>query len=505
MADSARPSAAGRPAAIVNDVNAACGDGTWIEPGVVILGTGSHVLGVDAGGERWRPAGGHVLGDDGSGYWLGLDGMTAHSTTATGPVPRLATGRRVAVYGLEAVEHLESLVYGKPLTKRAIAAFTEASSRLANEGDRSRIELLTEIGRKLGSGLGSHRERYDPELIVVGGGFFAGGELGAARGRRRASPQGARGAEADARGIARRARRARHVGRDDRRRAASRCRPTRTDALMPLAVCATPIGNLEDVTLRVLRELAEADLVLCEDTRRTRILLDRHGISARLVSYHEHNEAARTAEVLPRLLAGARVALVSDAGLPGVNDPGARLIAAALEAGVPVTVLPGASAVETALVASGFDGRAVPVPRLSAARRGGARGAVGRAARLALAGGRVRVAATAPGDAALARGGAAERPVAVCRELTKQFEEVVRGRGRRRSPTASREPPKGEITLVLGAGRRWIADGRARARSRPSRSSSPPASRVGRRPTSSPGSPANAPQRALPGLFVTKL
>jgi 16S rRNA (cytidine1402-2'-O)-methyltransferase len=123
---------------------------------------------------------------------------------------------------------------------------------------------------------------------------------------------------------------------------------------VPLAICATPIGNLEDVTLRVLRELAEADLVLCEDTRRTRILLDRHGVSARLASYHEHNEAARTAEMLPKLVAGARVALVTDAGMPGISDPGARLIAASLEAGVPVTVLPGASAVETALVAGGF-------------------------------------------------------------------------------------------------------------------------------------------------------
>src|ERR687887_1152133 len=106
---------------------------------------------------------------------------------------------------------------------------------------------------------------------------------------------------------------------------------------MPLAVCATPIGNLDDVTLRVLEELRRADLVLCEDTRRTRILLDRHGIQARLLSYHEHNEAQRTAEVLPRLTAGARVALVSDAGLPGVSDPGARLVAAALDAGVSVT------------------------------------------------------------------------------------------------------------------------------------------------------------------------
>ena len=111
---------------------------------------------------------------------------------------------------------------------------------------------------------------------------------------------------------------------------------------MPLAVCATPIGNLEDVTLRVLGELAAADVVLCEDTRHTRGLLERHGIRARLLSYHEHNEAQRTAALLPRLEAGERVALVSDAGLPGVSDPGARLVRAALDAGVDVTVLPGA-------------------------------------------------------------------------------------------------------------------------------------------------------------------
>src|SRR5437763_13502814 len=123
---------------------------------------------------------------------------------------------------------------------------------------------------------------------------------------------------------------------------------------MPRAVCATPIGNLEDVTLRLLAELRAADLVLCEDTRHTRGLLDRHGISARLLSYHEHNEAKRSAELLPRLAAGERFALVSDAGLPGISDPGARLVAAALDAGVPGTVLPGASAGEAARVASGF-------------------------------------------------------------------------------------------------------------------------------------------------------
>src|SRR5207237_1311967 len=112
--------------------------------------------------------------------------------------------------------------------------------------------------------------------------------------------------------------------------------------------------NPEDVTLRVLTELREADVVLAEDTRHTRGLLQRHAIEARLLSYHDHNEAARVAEVLPRLRAGERIALVSDAGMPGISDPGERLVRAALEAGVPVTVLPGPSAVETALVASGL-------------------------------------------------------------------------------------------------------------------------------------------------------
>src|SRR3954454_19515740 len=94
---------------------------------------------------------------------------------------------------------------------------------------------------------------------------------------------------------------------------------------MPLSVCATPIGNLQDVTLRVLDELRAADVVLCEDTRHTRGLLERHGIGAKLLSYHEHNEAARAAELLPRLRAGERIALVSDARMPGISDPGARV------------------------------------------------------------------------------------------------------------------------------------------------------------------------------------
>ncbi len=123
---------------------------------------------------------------------------------------------------------------------------------------------------------------------------------------------------------------------------------------MPLVVCATPIGNLEDVTLRVIAALASADVVLAEDTRHTRVLLRRHGIDARMLSYHEHNEATRVSELVPRLLAGETAALVSDAGMPGISDPGARLVRAAIDAGVPVSVLPGPSAVETALVASGL-------------------------------------------------------------------------------------------------------------------------------------------------------
>ena len=220
---------------------------------------------------------------------------------------------------------------------------------------------------------------------------------------------------------------------------------------MLLSVCATPIGNLEDVTLRVLRELAEADLVLCEDTRHTRKLLERHGIKARLLSYHRHNEAQRTGQLLPRLQAGERIALVSDSGLPAISDPGARLVAAALEAGVPVTVLPGPSAVETALAASGLVAERYQflgyLPR-------------GERALTALAeelyawpwatvafespqrlGASLRVLARLIPD----------RQAAVCRELTKRFEEVARGSLAELAERFGGEV-KGEVTLVLGPG-----------------------------------------------------
>jgi len=220
---------------------------------------------------------------------------------------------------------------------------------------------------------------------------------------------------------------------------------------MPLVVCATPIGNLEDVTLRVLAELRAADVVLCEDTRHTRGLLARHGISdVKLLSYHEHNEAARTDELLPRLVSGERIALVSDAGMPGVSDPGARIVRAALDAEVLVTVLPGPSAVETALVASGFAGVAFQfvgfLPR--------------KANELAALWATLTMTTVAfespqrlPATLASLASFDAARPVAVCRELTKKFEEVVRGQAAEVSARFA-QPPKGEITLVIGAGER---------------------------------------------------
>ena len=224
-----------------------------------------------------------------------------------------------------------------------------------------------------------------------------------------------------------------------------------------LAVCATPIGNLEDVTLRVLRALNDVDFILCEDTRHTGGLLKRHGIHARLISYHEHNEAARIAELLPRLRGGESFALVSDAGLPGISDPGARLIRAALESGIPVTVLPGPSSVETALVASGLVGERYQfvgyLPRSEKALA---------ALWEELAGWRWPVVAfespqRLPKTLRSLETASPARPVAVCRELTKRFEEIVRGTA---AEVAERfaEPPKGEIVLVLGAGAERTSD-----------------------------------------------
>ena len=220
---------------------------------------------------------------------------------------------------------------------------------------------------------------------------------------------------------------------------------------MPLAVCATPIGNLDDITLRVLDELRAADVVLAEDTRHTRGLLERHEITAPLLSYHEHNEAARVQELLPRLESGERIALVTDAGMPLVSDPGARLVRAALDAHVPVTVLPGASAVETALVASGFGGGPYAfvgfLPRKPGELETLWRETSSWGCAVVAFESPQRVGASLAALAALD----GERQVAVCRELTKRFEEVVRGTASGLTDRFA-EPPKGEVTLVVAPG-----------------------------------------------------
>jgi 16S rRNA (cytidine1402-2'-O)-methyltransferase len=218
-----------------------------------------------------------------------------------------------------------------------------------------------------------------------------------------------------------------------------------------LTVCATPIGNLEDVTLRVLAALADAEIVLAEDTRHTRTLLRRHGIEARLLSYHEHNEAARVAELVPRLLSGERMALVSDAGLPGISDPGSRLVRAALDAGAVVTVLPGPSAVETALVASGLvSGRYCFLGFLP--RRRAELDALWKELSAwswpAVA---FESPQRVPASLRSLAEAAPEREVAVCRELTKRFEEVARGSAAELADRFT-APPKGEITVVVGPG-----------------------------------------------------
>jgi 16S rRNA (cytidine1402-2'-O)-methyltransferase len=214
-----------------------------------------------------------------------------------------------------------------------------------------------------------------------------------------------------------------------------------------LVVCPTPIGNLEDVTLRVLAALREADVVACEDTRRTRVLLDRYGVSGRLVSYHEHNEKARSAELVGRMRSGEVVALVSDAGMPLVSDPGYVLVHACVAAGLPVEVLPGPSAAITALVASGLPASEWHFVGFLPRKKG-------ELSRVLTAGGGTLVAFESPrrvpGTLALLASLDPSREVAVCRELTKAHEEVVRGSAAELAERYAEAPPRGEVVLVLG-------------------------------------------------------
>ncbi|MCP9490977.1 MAG: 16S rRNA (cytidine(1402)-2'-O)-methyltransferase [Solirubrobacteraceae bacterium MAG38_C4-C5] len=212
-----------------------------------------------------------------------------------------------------------------------------------------------------------------------------------------------------------------------------------------LVVCPTPIGNLEDVTLRVLSVLREADVVACEDTRRTRVLLDRYGVSAKLVSYHEHNERARTTELVERMQANGVVALVSDAGMPLVSDPGFVLVRACVAAGLEVEVLPGPSAPVAALVASALPADTWRFVGFLPRKVGERREVFARPETV--------VAFESPGRvAATLRALAAEDPdrgVAVCRELTKVHEEVVRGSAAELAERYTQQAPRGEVVLVV--------------------------------------------------------
>ena len=215
-----------------------------------------------------------------------------------------------------------------------------------------------------------------------------------------------------------------------------------------LVVCPTPIGNLEDITLRVLAALREADVVACEDTRRTRVLLERYGVKARLVSYHEHNERQRAARLVEQMRCGAVVALVSDAGTPLVSDPGFVLVQACVAAGLAVEVLPGPSAVLSALVASGLPAERWRFVGFLPRRRAELEAVLRSSETLVAFESPRRVGATLGVLAGLDP----QRPVAVCRELTKLHEEVVRGTAAELAARYADQPPRGEVVLVVGGG-----------------------------------------------------
>src|SRR5262245_53439624 len=223
--------------------------------------------------------------------------------------------------------------------------------------------------------------------------------------------------------------------------------------LMPLYLVSTPIGNLEDITLRALRVLKEVDLIACEDTRRTRRLLDHFGISKPTISYHEHNEPRRAAELAERLSRGESIALVTDAGTPGISDPAYRIVVAAVERGVTVTPLPGATAMIAGLVASGLPTDSFLfagfLPHKKQARC--ARLVEFQAARPTLifyeTPHRIREALN---DAREILG---DRQAVVARELTKLHEEFLRGPLSELIRHFEVHEPRGEMTLVIAGNR----------------------------------------------------
>jgi 16S rRNA (cytidine1402-2'-O)-methyltransferase len=219
-----------------------------------------------------------------------------------------------------------------------------------------------------------------------------------------------------------------------------------------LYLVATPIGNLEDITLRAVRVLKEVDLIACEDTRQTQKLLNHYGITTRTVSYHEHNEMTRAAELVKEMQEGASVALVTDAGMPGISDPGYRLISLAIRHHVQVVPIPGASAFLAALVASGLPTDSFRFSGFLPAKRGERRAAL-EAIRTSP---RTQVFYEAPhrivealSDVCDILGNA--RHVVIAREVTKLHEEFLRGRaGEVLETLTARDGVKGEITLLIG-------------------------------------------------------
>lgn len=245
--------------------------------------------------------------------------------------------------------------------------------------------------------------------------------------------------------------------------------PAETSSPPALYLVGTPIGNLEDITLRALRLLKEVDVIACEDTRQTRKLLSHYGIATRTISYHEHNEMERAPELVKEIEAGASVALVTDAGMPGISDPGFRLISLAIRHHVPVVPIPGASAFLAALVASGLPSASFRFSGFLPAKRGERRAAL-EAIRTSP---RTQLFYEAPHRIVEALSDVVEilgqdRHVVIARELTKLHEEFLRGRaGEVLEKLAAREGVKGEITLLIGRAEEQEAGGEAGAPARP--------------------------------------
>jgi len=219
-----------------------------------------------------------------------------------------------------------------------------------------------------------------------------------------------------------------------------------------LYLVGTPIGNLEDITLRALRVLKEVDVIACEDTRQTQKLLNHYAISTRTTSYHEHNEMTKSAELVKEMQEGSSVALVTDAGMPGISDPGYRLVALAIRHRIPVVPIPGASAFLAALVASGLPADSFRFSGFLPAKRGERRAALESVKNSP----RTQVFYEAPHRVVDALADVCEvlgndRHVVIAREVTKVHEEFLRGRaGEVLETLKSREVVKGEITLLIG-------------------------------------------------------